>query len=261
MKRKNFTLLELLIVVAVIAILAGLLLPVLNSARNTALSISCTGRLKMIGAAQAMYSSDWNDWIVPALTDSTEGQSQTWAFKLGTGGIGNISRTPYGIRYYKIKNDSNGQIADDFRCPSDPRPISWAPGYVNPFLISHFASNLYLGGSSNADYHKTSAVTSGSIAIFAADSSLKGAGSLFHYDNFSFRHGIGDSRANAMTTGPDATEIPFAKSMTNIVYIDGHASSKNVFGLFQDSADAVMCVGGGGRHENSKKSRLAGLKN
>ena len=53
--KKTFTLLELLVVIGIIALLAGLLLPVLASARGKAVSLKCLGNQKQIGFALNMY--------------------------------------------------------------------------------------------------------------------------------------------------------------------------------------------------------------
>lgn len=61
--RRAFTLVELLIVIAVLAILAALLFPVFASARQKARQTTCTSNLRQIGMAIAIYRQDWGHYV------------------------------------------------------------------------------------------------------------------------------------------------------------------------------------------------------
>lgn len=116
--RSGFTLIELLVVIAIIAILAALLLPALQSAKESAKQILCTNNLKNISLSAFTYSED-NAGFLPYGCNS-DGPLISWDDLLGMG---------YDGRSFSFNIASVWAIKDKkyaseiYRCPSDSRPF------------------------------------------------------------------------------------------------------------------------------------------
>jgi len=60
---KVFTLIELLIVLAIFLLISALLWPALKKTMNIAFSIECQGQLKQLGVATSLYTNDFNELL------------------------------------------------------------------------------------------------------------------------------------------------------------------------------------------------------
>ncbi|OGV50555.1 MAG: hypothetical protein A2017_20475 [Lentisphaerae bacterium GWF2_44_16] len=121
-KLRNFTLVELLITISIIAILAALLLPALKKATDSGRETSCKGNLRQIIVLQASYTNDFNDYLPISLAVAFSPNNPWSAF-------------------YNLDYVSNTKIYD---CPSDktrtPSSTTW-PGNGHYYNYSWHKGN------------------------------------------------------------------------------------------------------------------------
>jgi prepilin-type N-terminal cleavage/methylation domain-containing protein/prepilin-type processing-associated H-X9-DG protein len=86
LRRSGFSLVELLVVVSIIGVLAGLLLPAVQSARQSARGMTCASNLRQLGLALHNYSSAHGEKFVCQKIDSLQRYENTVAGSWTPGG-------------------------------------------------------------------------------------------------------------------------------------------------------------------------------
>ena len=145
-KMGGFGFTELLVVIAVIAILAALLLPALAKAKQKAQRISCVNNLKQLGIGYRLWEGDHGD-LTPAQQTVSKGG---WKNAGGPGaavadgiigpGIGQV--TASGVAYnFKLMKNELGQSPKIVACPADERApaMSFDNGFTGQY-VSYFVN-------------------------------------------------------------------------------------------------------------------------
>jgi len=159
--RRGFSLIELLVVIAIIAILIGLIMPMLSGARRAAKSVQCKSNLRQLGQALLLYAGDNRGWYFPV------GIHETTGLPYSSFGINRPPHERWPMRVFKVPGappppayDSDAYTQNPYQpdvypaapytpavllCPADVDPYE-AHSYV---LNAHLAARSITQGSSN----------------------------------------------------------------------------------------------------------------
>jgi prepilin-type N-terminal cleavage/methylation domain-containing protein/prepilin-type processing-associated H-X9-DG protein len=240
-KSHAFTLIELLTVIAVIGLLAALLLPALNTAREKGRRIACASNLKQIGLAIQLYAGDFQNHT-PTAADNWDlavspNRPMTW---------------PY------ILVDRGYVTPKTFLCPNDRRPTSVKNGWtISPCSYGMIVGmgnstppDLTQSGSPNANYWIGGSrltcpyLTNTAVAIvgeFVSGTILPTVQQTGDKDQNTFP--LMKSPADS-----DPTMQPHAKHLTsnptagNYLYLDGHVEWVERLKPTMNSSDAAWAL-------------------
>lgn len=140
---RGFTLIEMMIVVAIIAILVAILVPNFMRARAQAQTAACEANLKEIATALELYQTDHQEYPdTPGATDATATDANLGQYLRQTP-IDPVN--PAGFYQYQVANYASGTASYSIICPGSHDPATLAP-------IGGTSSSTHIEYSSGAGF-------------------------------------------------------------------------------------------------------------
>jgi prepilin-type N-terminal cleavage/methylation domain-containing protein len=146
--RRAFSLIELLVTIAVIAILAAMLLPALSSAKAKAQQTTCLSNLKQVNVAVLLYASDNHD-VLPTVANTDADGMKTDSFE--------VVYKPLVMRYAGLQG-APSPSDKVFACPADKffyNNWTWLPEAWHEQFYSDYSSYGFNGLGETSDVTPT----------------------------------------------------------------------------------------------------------
>lgn len=157
MKRSAFTLIELLVVISIIALLIGILLPALASARSAAQDLRTKSDLRQLLLAYSAYQNDNNDAVLFAYPPGVlHGQSVTVEYAGHTFASPVSQRYPWRLVPYVSgvwEMMHNHKDMPELPQANDATMVAFLKAYQLSLYTAYGLNDVYVGGSvSNNGY-------------------------------------------------------------------------------------------------------------
>lgn len=141
-QRSAFSLIELMVVSAIVALLLGLTLPALTSAREGGRQIACASNQRQLAVAWMLYAGDYDDASMPlAETRNLGGGDRIYWWGADGSGSGRVEYARGFISPYLEGGPSAGSV---HQCPSQPWGSYEAQGPTGEITSTYGYNGYYL---------------------------------------------------------------------------------------------------------------------
>lgn len=221
--RSAFSLIELLVVISIIALLIGLLVPALASAREASRTAACLSNNRQMSIATVNYAFNHNGFL-PTVGFSHGGEALP----------------QQGSWFFLLQEFSSSNLA--WRCPSDDSP-AWETPEGNPprlrrvsYATSFIMSGL-ISGNRFPKFNNLLQVPAPASTVYIAELAEQSPQGFATADHYHPEQWFGNPATREALISQQL-EIHQHNGKANYAFLDGHASTESLTDVFEVSPEA-----------------------